>query len=219
MVTGIWYIMRTGTPWRDLPKDFGPWQSVYTRFRRWTLSGLWEKLHQQIAEGAFGEIRSMDCSHVKVHADGSNPRGGQQEQCMGKTKGGMNTKIAVVVDAIGRAVGVALDKGNTADLVACRPVEVALYGKMALADKGFDCAELRQRLVNTGAHVCIPPRVGRRIQYHYSEKLYRHRHTVENFFARIKRHRRVATRYEKLAANFKAFVLLATAIDWLRFEV
>ena len=142
-----------------MPKDFGPWQSVYTRFRRWTHSGLREKLHQQIAQAAFGEIRSMDCSHVKVHADGFNPGGGQQDQCMGKTKGGMNTKIAVVVDAIGRAVGLTLDKGNAADLVACRPVEAALYGKLVLADKGFDCSELRQRLVNTGAHVCTPPRI------------------------------------------------------------
>jgi transposase len=88
-----------------------------------------------------------------------------------------------------------------------------------LADKGFDSAEFRSDLVRTGAMVCIPPLGTRRIQYYYSRRLYRHRHTVENFFCRIKRNRRVATRYEKLAVTFLGFVYLAAIIDWITHEV
>jgi transposase len=44
IIEGILWVLRTGAPWRDLPPDFGPWRTVYTRFNRWTKAGLWEKL-------------------------------------------------------------------------------------------------------------------------------------------------------------------------------
>ena len=219
MVTGIWYVLRTGVPWRDLPAEFGPWSSVYTRFRRWCASGLWTRLLTILGAGAYGEIRSVDCSHIKIHQDGANPAGGQSAQAMGRTKGGFNTKLAAVVDAIGRAVGLSLAPGPQYDVHACEPLAPHLAGKWVLADKGFDSAEFRSDLVRTGAMVCIPPLGTRRIQYYYSRRLYRHRHTVENFFCRIKRNRRVATRYEKLAVTFLGFVYLAAIIDWITHEV
>ena len=87
MVTGIWYVLRTGIPWRDLPTCFGPWSSVYSRFRRWCASGLWSRLFEAIARDAAGEIRCVDCSHIKVHRDAANTIGGQANQAMGRTKG------------------------------------------------------------------------------------------------------------------------------------
>ena len=122
MVTGIWYVLRTGVPWRDLPAEFGPWSSVYTRFRRWCASGLWARLLTILGAGAYGGIRSVDCSHIKIHQDGANPAGGQSAQAMGRTKGGFNTKLAAVVDAIGRAVGLSLAPGPQYDVHACEPL-------------------------------------------------------------------------------------------------
>jgi len=111
MVTAMWYVLRTGLLWRDLPERFGPWSSVYTRFRRWCRCGLWARLFQRLRSHAWGQIRSLDCSHVKVHADGANPAGGQSHQAMGRTKGGLNTKVVATVDALGRPVQLAVAPG------------------------------------------------------------------------------------------------------------
>ena len=51
MVTAIFYVLRTGVPWRDLPVRFGPWSSVYTRFRRWCTCGLFARLLERVASG------------------------------------------------------------------------------------------------------------------------------------------------------------------------
>ncbi len=71
------------------------------------------------------------------------------------------------------------------------------------------------RLAESGSLICLPPQPGRRIAYRFDRGLYAQRHTIENFFARIKRHRRIATRYEKLAITFLGFVQFAAVLDWL----
>lgn len=219
MVTAIWYILRTGLPWRDLPERFGPWSSVYTRFRRWCRCGLWGRLFRRLRSHAWGQIRSLDCSHVKVHADGANPAGGQAGQAMGRTKGGLNSKLAALVDALGRPVELTVAPGPQHDLLACAPLLPRLRDGWLLADRGFDADALRRQLDEQGVSCCIPPRSGRRWPSRFSRRLYRQRHTVENFFARIKRHRRIATRYEKLSGHYLGFVFFAAVLDWLRFGV
>lgn len=219
MVTGIWFIMRTGIPWRDLPAHYGPWSSVYTRWRRWCAAGLWPRLLAELSGGACGRIRSVDCSHIKVHQDAANPVGGAEAQGMGRTKGGFNSKLAAVVDALGRAVGLTVAPGPRPDLEACAPLAAHLAGQWVVGDKGFDSSAFRVELADAGAMVCIPPRRSRCLDYYFSRLLYRHRHTVENFFCRIKRHRRIATRFEKLVETFLGFIYLAAVIDWLSLEV
>jgi transposase len=219
MVTGMWYILRTGIPWRDLPAHFGPWSSVYTRFRRWCASGLWARLLATIARGAVGKIRCVDCSHIKVHRDAANTIGGQANQAMGRTKGGLNTKLAAVVDGIGRAVGLKLAPGQQHDLRACAPLQPHLEGRWTVADRAFDSNGFRRALASSAGFNCIPPCSRRRTPIHFDRELYRHRHVVENFFSRIKRHRRIATRYEKLAVTFHGFVCFAAVLDWLNHEV
>ena len=219
MFEGIYYVMRTGCGWRDLPGTFGPWSSVYTRFRRWSHSGLWERLLAELSRHSVGKTRSVDCSYVKVHRDGANPAGGQRAQAMGRTKGGLNSKIAAMVDALGRAIALRIAPGNQCDLHACEPLFDALRGQWVLADRAFDSDALRRKLAHANCLICIPPRAKRTIQYYYHKPLYRLRHTVENFFARIKFHHRIASRHDKLALTYLAFVSIAAVCDWIRFEV
>ena len=218
MVSGIYFILRTGQPWRDLPKEFGSWSSVYTRFRRWSRSGLWSQMLALLTADACGAIRSVDCTHIKVHQDASNAAGGATAQAVGKTKGSSNTKLAVIVDGLGRAVGLNLVPGNRHDLKAVEFLMNKFAGCFVLADRGFDAKAFREKLLGLGATPCIPPRQTNLIQYHYSKLAYAHRHVVEIFFARIKRRRRISTRYEKLSETFLAFVTFATVLDWLNFE-
>jgi transposase len=215
MVSGIYYILRTGVPWRDLPKEFGQWNSVYTRFRRWTRSGLWQRMLALLTPDAYGSLRAIDCTHIKTHQDASNAAGGAAAQAIGKTKGGANTKLAVVVDGLGRVVGLNLASGNRHDQRAMAALIAKLAACWVIGDRGFDSKPFRQSIAEVQGIACIPPRKKNKIQYYYSEALYAHRHIVENFFARLKRKRRIGTRYEKLAETFLGFVTLASIVDWL----
>jgi transposase len=170
----------------------------------------------RLAMRPFGKVRSIDTSHVKVHRDGANPAGGQEAQCMGKTKGGLNSKITAMVDGLGRVVGLGLARGNQDDAQACALHFDTVREQWVLADKAFDTNAVRHKLAAQKCMACIPPRSNRKTQYHYSEDLYKLRHKVENFFCRIKIHRRVATRYEKLAETYNGFVTIAAIVDWLR---
>jgi transposase len=146
--------------------------------------------------------RIVDSTHVKVHADGSNTVGGQASQAVRRTKGGLNTKIHAVV--------IALSGGNQADislaeeLTECLPQDSTLIG-----DKAYDSSTLRQKAATKGINTYMPGRSNRTMTVPFSTTVYRRRHRVENFFARIKRYRRVATRYDKLAETFLGFVCLA----------
>jgi len=219
MLTALWYVLRTGCPWRDVPAVFGPWSSVYTRWRRWCACGLWARLLAHLARAATGELRHLDCSHIKLHQHGANPPGGQAHHAIGRTKGGLNSKLAAVVEGRGRAVALTLAPGQRHDLKAILPLVPALRGKRAVGDRGFDADNFRATLRDRRVRVCIAPRRNRRHAVNFHRGYYRHRHHVENFFGRIKRFRRVATRYDKLALTFLAFVTFAAVLDWLTHEV
>ena len=161
MFEAMIYILRVGCPWRDLPAIYGPWNSVYTRWRRWCLAGLWAKLLRALARKAHGQLRFLDTSHIKVHQDGSNPAGGQQNQAIGRTKGGLNTKLSAWVDSRGRPVILSLAPGPAADVkIAQGTPRPPLRETTTVADKGYDSDQFRAQLrqwVADGIHpVCNP---------------------------------------------------------------
>jgi transposase len=160
MVTAMWYVLRSSVPWRDLPERFGPWSLVYTRFRRWCQCGLWARLFQRLRSHAWGQIRSLDCSHGKVPADGANPAGGQALQAMGRTKGGLNTKAAVTVDVLGRLVQLTVAPGPQHDLLAGAPLLPSLRDCRLLAERGFDADGLPPETGRTGRARLHPTPVG-----------------------------------------------------------
>jgi transposase len=219
MFEAMVYILRTAVPWRDLPAIYGPWNSVYTRWRRWCQGGLWERLLAVLARQAKGKLRFLDASHVKVHQDASNPAGGQQNQAIGRTKGGLNTKISAWVDGLGQAVSLSLAPGQHADVsVAQSAARPKLRGTITVADKGYDSDGFRAQLRRWGSRSCIPPRCNRLKPVDWHRGHYRKRHKVENLFQRLKRYRRIGTRYEKNDLYFLAFVQLAATLDWLKYR-
>ena len=110
-----------------------------------------------------------------------------------------------------------LTPGNVADVKAA-PELLARMGRARylLADKGYDADALRRSLRQAGAVPVIPGRSSRKRKVRYDRERYKDRHLIENAFCRLKDFRRVATRYDKLAANFLSGVALATALAfWL----
>jgi transposase len=216
MVEAIFYVLRTAVAWRDLPACYGPWNSVYTRWRRWCSLGLWQEILRLLSQHAIGCIRFVDGSHIKLHQFGTNPAGGQSAQAIGRTKGGLNTKLCALVEGKGRLVDAVLAPGQTYEVEAATPLFGTLKRVLLVGDKGFDSDALRERLLAQGCLCCIPPRSGRRAPAWYNRGLYGQRHKIENFFQRIKVHKRVSTRYEKLALTFLNFILVAAVFDWLK---
>ena len=130
----------------------------------------------------------------------------------------MTSKIHVVVDADGLPVRLGLTPGETHDDRLCSVLLSALQPRTTLlADRGYDADWIRELVAQQGAWANIPPKRNRKESACFSPYLYRARNLVERFFNKIKHCRRVATRYDKLAANYLAFVKLASIRLWLRF--
>lgn len=212
------YRLRVGGPWRDLPEGFGSWSSVFTRWSRWNRSGLWTKVLALLGHKAKGVLRHLDATHSKGHQHGSNPAGGQQNQAIGRTKGGLHSKLTALVDGRGRALQRHRAPGQRADIRVAEDL-APLQGLPVVADTGYDGDRFRQQLADPGNTHGLPPRAGRKSPAAYHRGYYRQRHRVENFFQRLKRFRSVASRCDKTTRHFLASVSLAALLDWLNYTV
>ena len=89
-INAVFWVLRTGAPWRDLPPDYGKWGSVHQRFIRWRRKGVWEKLLEILIDEPDYEWLMIDASHIKVHPQAAGAKGGNQD--MTRTKGGSTPK-------------------------------------------------------------------------------------------------------------------------------
>jgi transposase len=89
-INAVFWILRTGAPWRDLPPDYGGWSNTHRRFIRWRDKGIWERLLEQLVDAPDFEWLLIDASHIKVHPHAAGARGGNQD--MARTKGGSTPK-------------------------------------------------------------------------------------------------------------------------------
>jgi transposase len=85
-INAVFWILRTGAPWRDLPPDYGDWSNTHRRFLRWRNKGIWENLLERVADSPDYEWLMIDASHIKVHPHAAGAKGGNQE--MTRSKGG-----------------------------------------------------------------------------------------------------------------------------------
>jgi transposase len=211
-------MLRAGCPWRDLPCAETNWRTVYGYFARWRAAGLWERILRPLTRKAQGRLCFIDASYIRVHQSGANPRGGQEAQALGVSRGGLTTKIHALVDGRGRVLKLLLSAGNVADVTMApalvKDLTSAQCGTL-VADKGYDSDALRVLLYEMGITPCLAATSTRKEKRYFHKGYYRKRHRVENFFARLKRHRRVSTRYDKLASSFLAFTTMSAILHWL----
>ena len=128
----------------------------------------------------------------------------------------MSTKIHSPVDALGNPVSFSLTGGEAHDLVGADRLLPDMQAEILIADKAFDADErVIEPLEAAGKTAVIPPKANRRSPRTYDRHLYKTRHLIENFFAKLKQFRAIATRYDKTARNFLAAVYLAASAIWL----
>ena len=143
------------------------------------------------------------------------PKKNGSDQAIGRSRGGLTTKIHASVDALGNPIRLILTGGQIADVTQGAVLTVGIQTTAVTADKGYDSDELVETIEATGAMANIPPRSNRKNKRPVDWHRYKARHLVECFFNRLKQFRRIATRYDKLANRFNAFLHLACAYVWL----
>jgi transposase len=216
VLNGIFWVLRSGAPWRDLPETFGPYTTCYNRFVRWGRAGVWDQIMEALAETHDAAVQMIDTSVVRVHQHGACIAG-NSEQHMGRSRGGLTTKIHAVVDTNGLPVQLGLTPGEAHDNRLCSDLLNELRPQtMLLADRGYDADWIRALASEQGAWANIPPKRNRKEAICFSPYIYRARNLVERFFNKIKQCRRIATRYDRLAANYLAFIKHASIRIWLR---
>jgi len=137
---------------------------------------------------------------------------------MGRSRGGLTTKIHALVDANGLPVLLKLSEGQAHDgPCAAGMLGMIGEGQILLADRAYDSDALRQEVAGRGGWTNIKPKTSRVNIPVFSPFLYRFRNLVERFFNKLKHFRAIATRFEKHDANYLALVKLAAARIWMRF--
>jgi transposase len=137
---------------------------------------------------------------------------------MGRSRGGLTTKIHALVDANGNPIALKLTEGQAHDgRSAADMLDTVGEGQILLADRAYDSDALRQTLADRGAWANVKPMPNRSNVPAFSQFLYRYRNLVERFFNKLKHFRAVATRFEKHDANYLAIVKLAATKIWMRF--
>jgi transposase len=133
------------------------------------------------------------------------------------SRGGKNTKIHAVVDALWNPICILLSAGNVHDsVVAADCIEkVNVDGSIFMADKAYGARAIREQIEALGGTVCIPPKANEREPWVCDYIQYKERHLVENFFLKLKQYRGIATRYAKLASRSLAFIQLVCGRIWL----
>jgi transposase len=136
---------------------------------------------------------------------------------MGRSRGGLTTKVHALVDAEGRPIALKLTEGQAHDgRSAADMFETLQAGQILLADRAYDSDALREALSERAAWGNIRLMPNRKNRPAFSAWLYRYRNLVERFFNKLKHFRAVATRYDKRDDNFLVSVKLASLRIWLR---
>jgi transposase len=204
VLNGIFWVLRSGAPWRDLRKasDHTPLATIASC----GAAGVWSRIMDASAAAHDAAVQMIDTSIVRVHQHAACTAR-NRKQSMGRSRGGLTSKIHALVDTNGLPVRLALTTGEAHDnRLAAKLLSRLRSGSMLLADRGYDADWIRTLVCQHGAWANIPPKRNRKEALCFSPYLYRARNLVERFFNKIKQCRRVATRYDKLAANYLAFI-------------
>ncbi|MFE7441581.1 IS5 family transposase [Streptomyces chartreusis] len=252
VINGMVYKIRTGISWRDLPERYGPWQTVYTRFRRYALDGVFTRALQQIqaradAAGDIDWLVQIDSTIVRAHQHaaatgrkgGTSGRTNRNDHALGRSRGGLTTKVHLACDGRGRPLAILVTPGQRHDSICARPllerIRVPRTGMgrprcrpdHVIADKAYSSRGFRAYLRRRGIAQTIPEKTDQQRHRHnrsrrggrppaFDRQTYRQRNIVERCFNRLKGFRGIATRYEKTATSYEAAVALASSLLWAR---
>lgn len=217
MLNAMVWIARSGAPWRGLPERFGPWETVYSRFRKWIEDGFLDNIFRILSMDAELSEVSIDASIVQAHQHSAGARKGSPPNEIGHSRGGPSTKIHAAVDAYGYPVYIMISEGQRNDINFAIPVleHINIEGSNVLADRGYDSNKFIDYIYSQGGEPTIPSRKGAKFERLCDWWLYKERHLVEKLFLKLKSYRRIATRYDKLPFTYLGFICIVSILIWL----
>nr|WP_157313746.1 IS5 family transposase [Microbacterium sp. MAH-37] len=252
MLEGIIYRYRCGIAWRDLPEVFGPWQTVWTWHHRLATEGTWDTIVRALiaqadAEGLVDWSVSVDSTIARAHQHATNttrPTGAGSnytnlgveppDHGIGRSRGGLSTKIHQLVDGNGLPLVTVVTPGQAGDSPMLLPMLEQLRVNRPIGrprtrpdavrgDKAYSSRAIRSHLRGRGIKAVIPEprdqqghrkrrgsRGGRPVGLDADD--YKNRNVIERRFCHTKQWRGLATRYDKHAIVYRAAVLIHTAI-------
>jgi len=151
VLNGIFWVLRSGAPWRDLPAVYGPRTTCYNRFVRWRRAGVWESIMQALTVAQNAAVQMIDTSVVRVHQHAACIAD-STEQAVERSRGGLTSKLHVVVDGKGLPLRLGITAGQTHDNRLCSTLLSGLTPRtMVLADRGYDTGWIRALVNEQGA--------------------------------------------------------------------
>ena len=192
VLSGIIFINRNGLRWRDAPAAYGPHKTLYNRWKRWSDRGIFAQMMVGLAAG-LGEEKTVmiplgtllrnalpgkgrDLSEGPPHSDqhGRQKRG--RGRLIGRTKGGMNTKLHAICDSQGRPLNLFVTAGQVSDYIGARALLSSIPKvDWLLGDRGYDADWFREALKDKGIRPCIPGRKQRKKTVKYDKRRYKRR--------------------------------------------
>ncbi len=253
VVNGILWKLRTGAPWRDLPSRYGPWQTCYEPLRPLAAGRhlgppagpradeVGRRGRGRVAgeRGQHHGARTPACRRRPSQAESGGRKKGvahPEDEALGRSRGGLSTKVHLSCDGRGRPLSVVLTAGQRHEAPQLAPlldaIRVARPGGVGrprkrpdhlLADRGYAFPSCRLMLRRRGIRHTIPERRDQRERREgrpgrppdFDAVLYARRNVVERCVGRLKQWRGVATRYQKRAVNYRAMVVIAALVIWL----
>lgn len=139
----------------------------------------------------------------------------QAIEAVGKSKGGQSTKIHATCDALGNPIKFILTAGQASEYGQANALIEGFAADFIIADKGYDSNDFIHKIEMSGAKPVIPYRKNRIEKRDYDIDLYKERNLIERLFQKLKRFRRIATRFERRAKHYLSMLFLASCIIWL----
>ena len=233
ILNGILWILRTGAPWRDLPERYGPWGTVASRFYRWGKAGIWHRLFETVQQPADAQseinwaIHYVDGTIVRAHQHAAGSPRGADAEALGRSQGGFSTKVHLRAADEKHLMSFELSPGQRHEALGFEPLMASGAVKRSgrgrpkhrpgrvVGDKAYSSRKIRAYLRRHGIRITIPHKANEHRGGPFDRAIYRTRERVERQINRLKQNRRIATRYEKCAANYRAMWLIAATLLWL----
>ncbi len=149
-VEAVLWIVRTDSPWRDLPEAFSEWNSVFRRFSRWSHKGIWWCIFAAMSDDPDFEYLIVDSTIFRAHQHASCAKKGLKIKALGRSRGGLSTKTHMAVRGLGCPVRFALEAGQKSDAPQADALIEDLRAQVVLADAAYDSDRLRKAMPTRG---------------------------------------------------------------------
>lgn len=212
VISGIIFIISNCIPWRHLPEIYGNWNTVYSRFNRWSKNGVWalifDKLRSKLKKR---NVVMIDSTTVKVHRTSASMRYDKLPRKIGRSRGGLTSKIHLLCTEDKKPIDFILTEGQASDIGVAPELVIrnTKYIKVLLGDRGYDSSNFRKLLIQNKIEPVIPPRSNRREKIEFDKEIYKKRGRIENMFVPLKDWRGIAMRYCRCAHTFHSFICIA----------